>query len=577
MPRLIRNIALICGLAALAGPAFAAATDKDAASHAVVVPHSAGAYLAARAAAQQNDFALAAQWYGAALQADPANSDLLQGALVAHAALGDIDAAAKLALRLKKIGSVSQIGQMVLVADDALRGDYAAVLKGQVNGPSIGTLLDGLVTGWAQVGSGQMSQAMDTYDKMIITSGMEAFGVYHKALALAQIGDFEGAEKLFMRPESAAIHGLRRGVLAQVQVLSQLGRGADAIVLIDRLYGQAPDAGMAAIRQRLTLGEKIAFDVVRTPQDGMAEAYFSLATLLVGQTNDTLTLLNARIASALRPDHVEAVLMAARLLDKLGQYDLSISAFAQVPEGDAAYVSAIIGQAASAQSAGELDDAVTLLKDLADKNADNVGVLGAYGDSLRRQDQCGAATAVYGQAIALIKTLVPGDWVLFYKRGGCRQNQGDWPGAEADYKQALTLAPGEPRILNELGYSYVDRGENLAQALAMIQQAVAAKPEEGYIIDSLAWAYFRLGRYENAVAPMEKASLLMPVDPIVTDHLGDVYWMVGRKREAQFQWHRALSFHPAPAEAARIQLKLDKGLDQVLQDEKKAQEGGNGG
>ena len=170
---------------------------------------------------------------------------------------------------------------------------------------------------------------------------------------------------------------------------------------------------------------------------------------------------------------------------------------------------------------------------------------------------------------------MPADWALFYRRGGCRQAQGDWPRAEADYKLALSLAPGEPRILNELGYSYVDRGENLPQALAMIQQAVAAAPDEGYIIDSLAWAYFRLGRYDEAVAPMEKASLLMPVDPIVTDHLGDVYWMVGRKREAQFQWHRALSFQPEPKDATRIQRTLDKGLDQVLQGEKA--QGGNGG
>jgi Flp pilus assembly protein TadD len=332
---------------------------------------------------------------------------------------------------------------------------------------------------------------------------------------------------------------------------------------------------MAAIRQRLVQGEKIAFDVARTPQDGMAEAYFSVATILAGQPDTTLTLANTRIATALRPDHIEALLMSARILDQIGQYDLAINAFAKVPQTDSAYVSATIGQAASAQSAGKLDDAVALLKALAGKNPDNAGVLSAYGDSLRRQDHCDAAIGVYSQAIDLIKTPVPADWTLFYRRGGCRQNQGDWPGAEADYIKALALAPGEPRILNELGYSYVDRGENLPQALAMIQQAVTAAPEEGFIIDSLAWAFFRLGRYDAAVAPMEKASLLMPVDPIVTDHLGDVYWMVGRKREAQFQWRRALSFNPEPKDAARIQLKLDKGLDQVLQDEK--MQGGNGG
>src|SRR5690606_15194168 len=89
----------------------------------------------------------------------------------------------------------------------------------------------------------------------------------------------------------------------------------------------------------------------------------------------------------------------------------------------------------------------------------------------------------------------------------------------------------------------------------------------GYIIDSLAWGYFTLGQYAEALAPMEKASLLEPVDPVVTDHLGDVYWMNDRKREARFQWHRALSFNPEEKEAARIRRKLEIGLDAVLAEE----------
>jgi Flp pilus assembly protein TadD len=98
----------------------------------------------------------------------------------------------------------------------------------------------------------------------------------------------------------------------------------------------------------------------------------------------------------------------------------------------------------------------------------------------------------------------------------------------------------------------------------MIERAVAAQPDSGYIIDSLAWVYYRLGRYADALAPMEKASLLEPVDPIVTDHLGDVYWANGRTREAAFQWNRALSFSPTETDAARIRLKLERGLDAVL-------------
>jgi tetratricopeptide (TPR) repeat protein len=575
MTRPTLSLALILALGLAGLPAGAGTTATDTPTDAAAQPDTAGAYLAARAAASEHEFALAANWYQIALKADPQNPDLLQGALTMVLAQGDMAGATKLARALAATGSKSQIAMMTIVADNAITGDFDAILKQQAEGASLGQLMDDLVTAWAEVGTGKMSDAATTFDKIIASPGMQAFGLYHKALALAQTGDFEGAEKLLSQPGAEAINGLRRGVLAQLEILSQLERGPEAVALIDKVYGPELDEGMTDLRRRLAAGEPITFDVARTPQEGLAEAFFTLATVLADQADDTYTLLNTRIAAALRPDHVEAQMMTARVLDKLGQYDLAIAAFASVPESDPAYVSATVGQANSSMSAGKVDAAVALLKALADKKPTNPGVLTAYGDALRQQDHCDTAVGVYGQALALIPKPEAGDWPMYYRRGGCNYQLGNWPAAEADYKAALALAPNEPRLLNELGYGYVDRGENLDEALAMIQRAVAAAPDQGYIIDSLAWAYFRLGRYQDAVAPQEKASLLMPVDAVVTDHLGDVYWMVGRKREAQFQWHRALSFHPSDTDAARIKLKLDKGLDQVLQDEKS--QGSNGG
>ncbi len=103
----------------------------------------------------------------------------------------------------------------------------------------------------------------------------------------------------------------------------------------------------------------------------------------------------------------------------------------------------------------------------------------------------------------------------------------------------------------------------------MIERAVKTSPDSGYIVDSLGWGYYKLGRYEKALPNLERAAELMPVDPIVNDHLGDVYWMVGRKTEAQFQWRRALSFNPEEEDIDRIKKKLKVGLTQVLMDESK--------
>ena len=158
----------------------------------------------------------------------------------------------------------------------------------------------------------------------------------------------------------------------------------------------------------------------------------------------------------------------------------------------------------------------------------------------------------------------PEHWGLFFSRGVCSESLHNFDAAEVDLRRALELNPNEPQVLNYLGYSLVDRGLKLDEALDMIKRAVAGKPDSGQITDSLAWAYFRLGRYKEALAPMEQASLMEPVDPIVTDHLGDVYWMNGRKREAGYQWRRALSYGPEEKDVARIQAKIEQGLDAVM-------------
>jgi len=196
---------------------------------------------------------------------------------------------------------------------------------------------------------------------------------------------------------------------------------------------------------------------------------------------------------------------------------------------------------------------------------------------LRNNDRFDEAEIAYTAAIDLRGDSSPEDWVLYFYRGISHEQSKDWDAAEADFRKSLELNPTQPQVLNYLGYGLIDRGEKLDEALGMIEKAVAGDPQQGYIIDSLAWAFFKLGRYEEALEPMERASLLEPVDPVVTDHLGDVYWMVGRKLEAQFQWRRALSFEPTEKDAARIQRKLEVGLDVVMADEAAgAEAAGNG-
>jgi tetratricopeptide (TPR) repeat protein len=93
--------------------------------------------------------------------------------------------------------------------------------------------------------------------------------------------------------------------------------------------------------------------------------------------------------------------------------------------------------------------------------------------------------------------------------------------------------------------------------------AVRLKPHDGYIVDSLGWAHYRLGHFPEAVKHLEQAVVLRPEDPTLNDHLGDAYWRVGREREARYQWDQALKLNPEPEEAEKMREKLAKGLPAI--------------
>jgi Flp pilus assembly protein TadD len=396
--------------------------------------------------------------------------------------------------------------------------------------------------------------------------GLQPFALYHKALALASVGDFEGAEGILSGRDAGPFRVTRRGVVAHVQILSQLERFDEAIRALDTAFPGAESPGIQGMMAQLKAGQPIAFDVARNAGEGMAETFFTIAATLSssGEADDTYTLLYARTAMALRPDHGDAILLAGDLYDALGQYDLAVDTYARVAADNPASFAADIGRSGALQAADKTEAALEVLRNLARTHDQITAVHLALGDALRREERWAEAVAAYDTAVARAGGPQPGQWTLYYSRAIAHERLKQWDKAEPDFRQALMLNPDQPQVLNYLGYSLIERGEKLDEALAMIEKAVATEPESGYIVDSLAWGLFKLGRYAEAVEPMERASLLEPVDPIVTDHLGDVYWAVGRQMEARFQWRRALSFNPEEKDATRIRQKLDAGLDAVL-------------
>jgi Flp pilus assembly protein TadD len=197
---------------------------------------------------------------------------------------------------------------------------------------------------------------------------------------------------------------------------------------------------------------------------------------------------------------------------------------------------------------------------MAKERADRWDTLMLLGNLWRSEKDFPKAVSAYDRAVTRIGKLEERHWNLLYARGIANERAKNWPRAEADFKKALELKPNEPYVLNYLAYTWVDRGENLEEAKKMLDEAVRQKPEDGAIVDSVGWAYYRLGNMEKALEYLEKAIEITPEDSAINDHLGDVYWRVGRRAEARFQWNRALSLNPEPEDVAKIKEKLEKGL-----------------
>lgn len=531
-----------------------------------------GAYLAARQARIDNDFAAAAQYYTQALTQDPSNPHILESAVVAHMSLGQLDKALPIARKIEADGLKSQVAHMVLIADEVAREDYDALLARIEADAGIGMLADGLIAAWAYRGKGDMDKALAQFDAMAEERGLRSFSLYHKALALASVGDYESAEAIFAGADDTPMQSTRVGTLTWLELLSQLERNDDALTVLENTFGTDLDPELETVKARLEAGETLTYNRVRTAQDGVSEVFFTIGQALLPESSSDYVLLYSRVTEYLKPEHVDAMLMTAELLEQLERFELANLAYKRVPVDHPNFHMAELGRAETLRRSGKTEAAIEVLQALAKSHPDLPLVHVSVGDLHRFLEEYEEAVASYDRAIDFYEARGSAQWFAYYVRGISHERLGNWPEAESDFRRALEINPEQPQVLNYLGYSLVEEQIKLDEALDMIERAVAAEPQSGYIVDSLGWVLYRLGRYEEAVVHMERAVELEPIDPVINDHLGDVLWAVGRTVEAQFQWKRALSFtneeDPSPdLDSERIRRKLEVGLDAVLEEE----------
>jgi tetratricopeptide (TPR) repeat protein len=539
---------------------------------AAAAQEASGPYIAARQAAIAHDYEFAVEYFSRALVKSPLDVVLSEQAMSAFLAAGDVSKAQILAKALNPGLNSHPLAGILLLTQSFQTENYKAALA-QLESTSVaGAAVDDLLKGWALMGLGRVGDALKSFDTASKEQGMRSFGLYQKALAFSLVGDFESAEAIFSVKDQTLVAVSFRASLARAQILVQLDRSIDAINFLSDLYGEDAGQEVRAMIAQLQAGAAVDFDVVRSGSEGAGEVLFFLALALQNGEGNDGRLLYTRLASYLAPNNMNALLLSAKLLEGLGNYGLAIEAYDAVPRSHPAFVSAELGRAQALSKIGKIEMGIEVLGQLAESFPNLRQVHATLGEFLRQDGQYERAIVSYDIAIDMIDHSMPEHWYVHYVRGTAHDRLGDWELGLRDFDRALSLSPNQFQVLNYVGYSLVERGERLEEALSMIERAVVAQPKAGYILDSLGWVQFRLGYYEGAIVHMERAVELMATDPVVNNHLGDVYWAVGRKTEARFQWLRALSFVTEATGSDDINMirmhhKLDIGLDAVLAEE----------
>ena len=519
-----------------------------------------GAYMAGQQALHDLRTDEAARYFAQAAQAGWDNPVLVERSFIAYAADGQIGQAASTAKHLLELDPTNELAELVVATEALKERRYGAAehMLSQIGQDSFTGITAGILRAWALVGDNRVDEAEAVLDELG-QSGLEDFLVFHRALMAEASGDTEKAIELAGRAFDAEPY-VARIVEVYARVLGNAGRFDEARDII----AQFEEQGLAhpivtIVKEQVEAGQRPGI-FASNVQVGAAEMFHGIGVALSRDGSLDLSLVFLRMGLYLDPSADVIAIALGQLLDTAGQHEAANVIYEAVPTTSSMKPTAVVRVAQNLDVAGDREEALRRLNNVVTSRPDDLDAISVLGDLLRYDEQYVEAAQTYTRALELTGGESPSDWRFYYVRGIAYERAKEWPKAEADFLKALELNPDQPAVLNYLGYSWIDQDMHLEPALEMIEKAVEAQPQDGYIVDSLGWAFYKLGRIEEAVATLEQAVLLRPNDAEINDHLGDAYWTAGRKLEARFQWNVAASVDEVGNVKERVAPKLAEGL-----------------
>jgi tetratricopeptide (TPR) repeat protein len=518
-----------------------------------------GLFLAGQSAASHGDNQTAANLFGGALNASDADPSFLGiRAFTAALIAGDIDRAAALAPQGPDAEApLRHLGALVRGVD-ALANGKARLASAILTGPDSDLTSDpgsALLAPWAAAAAGR-TEASISHPIIAGDNVSQFFANLDQGRLFERARRWDEAETayraLIAKGDPGSLASLALG-----QMLERRGRRAEALAIYNEALSKVPDSQPIVEARARALAKGLPPKPIDIRQ-GAAEALIAPASVLAVRKQPELALAYLRLSLKLDPQLDEAWVMVGDVLSGNGDTAGASAAYAHAKPGSPQYASAREKRAWLAQNAGDKAEALKIARETYAARPGDEDAAVTLADLLRVDENYAESATILDKLIAAKGDGV--DWRLLYMRAIDYQQSDRWSDAERDLRAALKQKPDDPELLNFLGFSWIDRGEQLPLALSMVKKAVDLDPTSGAMIDSLGWGYYRLGDYPKAVEKLEAAVVLEPGDPDVNDHLGDAYWRVGRQTEARFQWNRVLILSPSPKLKTTVEAKLKDGL-----------------
>lgn len=529
-----------------------------------------GNYLAGRVAHIRQDYDKASYYYIKTLDKGMVNEDLLGKTYIILASQGKVDKAVKYAEIARKNGDKNNFIDVILAVYNFKQGNYAdsRAILGKIEEKTYQNLITPLFKAWSFVGEGNYNQAVAEIDKISDREEMRTVYYLHKGLISEYFNKNDEAAQNYdfiIKNRSGDISFRALQIITNFLVRHDEKNKAEE--LVTKYYGSSN------IKEMLSgLNNKIKESTVSEPMlinsanKGAGEVFLEIALLFktVPAGYDYAQMYMA-LSEYFNPENDVTKLAMADIYEERLMYKDANKYYDSVSKKSEMFYPAQIKKANNLSEEKQYDAAAKVLKRLLKDNPKNFQVLFNLGDVLRISNNQPDAIKYYNEAINTIFYESEKYWPIYYALAVSYDKNNEWLKAEESLEKALKLSNRHPQVLNYLGYSWLKYNINIDKATAMIIEAYEKEPNDGVIIDSLGWVYFKTGDYKNAIFYLEKASELNPQNAIICDHLGDAYWLGGRRNEAVYQWKRALKQEEDNEELniKSVRNKIDNGLQKI--------------